>query len=74
VKTSIKSIADDSLFAAINKLCQKTSAQNFTLLVCDKAKLTNHAEMLEENVCYYGIKASKKIGNAVIRNKIKRRL
>ena len=74
MKTSIKSIADDSVFSAINKFGQKTSAQNFTVLICDKASLSTQPIILEEDVLYYGIKASKRIGNAVKRNKIKRRL
>jgi ribonuclease P protein component len=74
VKTSIKPIADDSIFAAINKFGQRTSAQNFTILVCDKASINSQTSALEKNILYYGIKASKRIGNAVLRNKIKRRL
>ena len=74
MKTSIKSIADDSVFSAINKFGQKTSAQNFTMLICDKESLGTQHVILKEDVLYYGIKASKRIGNAVKRNKIKRRL
>jgi ribonuclease P protein component len=32
------------------------------------------SEYFHDHCCYYGIKASKKIGNAVLRNKVKRRL
>ena len=41
------------------------------LVVCKKNKL---AKIKEENECYYAIKLTKKIGNAVVRNKIRRRI
>ncbi len=33
-----------------------------------------HANDIDDNIIYYSIKATKRVGNAVIRNKIKRRL
>lgn len=41
------------------------------LVVCKKNKL---AKIQEEKECYYAIKSTKKIGNAVVRNKIRRRI
>lgn len=74
VKTSIKSIADDGVFASINKIGKKAVSPNFILLFCQKSKVAGHSTIFEESTCYYGIKASKKIGIAAARNKIKRRL
>jgi ribonuclease P protein component len=58
----------------ISQFSRKRATENFLLIKCDRGKLAAVQNILCDDVCYYAIKASKKIGNAVLRNKIKRRV
>ena len=56
----------------INKNGKKFFTQNLILISCNKNKL--FPQTVSSVDCCYGIKASKKIGHAALRNKVKRRI
>lgn len=71
----IKAINDNKIFQRINRLGYKLFNPNFLVIICDKATIFKHQlELQKDNICYYGIRISKKVGKAVVRNKIRRRL
>jgi len=71
----IKSINDNRVFQRLNRLGQKIFNPNFLIIICDKDELfKGHPSLQQDDFCYYGIRISKKVGNAVARNKIRRRL
>lgn len=70
----IKAINDNKIFQRINRLGYKVFNPNFLIVICDKATIfKHHPELQKDNFCYYGIRISKKVGKAVLRNKIRRR-
>ncbi|AVP87476.1 Putative ribonuclease P [Candidatus Phycorickettsia trachydisci] len=71
----IKAINDNKVFQRINRLGYKVFNPNFLIIICDKATVFKyHPELQADDLCYYGIRISKKVGKAVVRNKIRRRL
>ncbi len=69
----IKAINTDSLFPNINKRGRKFYGANLILVACKKSKIMD-IDKANDDFCHYAIKASRRIGKAVVRNKIKRRL
>jgi ribonuclease P protein component len=70
MKTLIESIKSNAVFGLVNKFGAKCINSNFIVVVCNKVKIFEH----NNNYCYLGIRIGKKVGGAVLRNKIKRRL
>ena len=86
----VKGISKVALLNQINKLGRKFFSKDFILICCHKKFIKNLANedpqepradscaekyaLLNPNYFYCSIKASKKIGKAVVRNKVKRRI
>lgn len=70
----IKAINNNSVFQRLNRLGYKVFNPNFLVVICNKDILfKDQVEVQRDNFCYYGIRISKKVGKAVVRNKIRRR-
>lgn len=70
----IKAINDNRVFQRLNRLGYKFFNPNFLVVMCNKDILfKDQIEVQQDNFCYYGIRISKKVGKAVVRNKIRRR-
>jgi ribonuclease P protein component len=74
MRSSIKSLKDNFVFRGVNKLGRKIIAANLILILAPKNRIFDDAKVINDEFCYCGIKASRKLGNAVLRNKVKRRL
>jgi len=71
----IKTLNDNRQFSKLNHFGSKVFNPNFILVVCDKSLVVeDNIYPGEKHYCYYGIRISKKVGNAVVRNKIRRRI
>ena len=62
------------MFKLLNKVGRKKFTENFILISCNKHHLLKLNKPIDQNLLYLGIKVSKKIGSAPVRNKIKRRI
>lgn len=70
MKTLIKSINSNTAFQLVNKFGAKCINSNFIVVVCSKLKVFKQ----NDSCCHLGIRIGRKVGGAVLRNKIKRRL
>ena len=73
----IKSINHNEQFKLLNRIGKKTFTEHFIFITCQKKHLIKSSCSYFDSVdklTYLGIKASKKIGGAAVRNKIKRRI
>jgi ribonuclease P protein component len=71
--SQISSLKTPGQFGYVNKFGKKLKCSYFTILVCSD-KSVSSSIFPDSTFINLGIKASKKLGSAVIRNKIKRRI
>ena len=70
----MKSLNNNEKFKLLNRIGKKKVTENFILISCYTKDLHQDNYPMQKGYCYLGIKTSRKVGNAVLRNKIKRRI
>lgn len=68
------SLKNQTAFNAVNLCGSKFKSRFFILVFAESQQVSINSPQFESNTCYLGFKVGRKIGNAVKRNLVKRRV